>query len=248
MDNLNETVETTTQKEMTETKGKKKKKISYPTKDKINFAEIGVAPMKLEVLIPGIVIIVVCASLLSKFFVVDRFVAYSKLSSEVSSLQSRLDDANEKISSYGELEEEYSHYTYSGMTEEELILQDRKEVVELINHYILDKANVGSWSISGNEVNIPITGVTFQEIGGIVADLEQDEMVDHCEVVAASTSDEGVVYDSTTSDISALSGTSGATAQVTIYLVDDEDESVSADANSASSTEQTENTSESEVE
>ena len=230
---------------------KKVKKISYPTKDKINFADVGVAPMKLEVIVPGIVIIVVCAVLLSKFFVVDRLIAYNKLVSEVASLESRLDTANETIESYGELEKEYAHYTYSDMTEEELALQDRTEVVELINKYILNKANVGSWSISGNEVNIPITGVTFQEIGAIVADLEEDEMVEHCEVIAASTNDDGIVYDSSTSDITALSGTAGATAQVTIYLYDATDDSTSDTSQSTSDSDASQTSSdsaESEVE
>ncbi|MCR5544998.1 MAG: hypothetical protein K6F30_00775 [Lachnospiraceae bacterium] len=224
MDNVNETVEKTEVTEKQNKGDKKRKKVSYPTKDRINFAEVGTTPIKLEVVIPGIIVIVLCASLLSKFFVVDRLVAYNKLATEVNSLENRLSAAEETIASYGELEEEYSHYTYSGMTNDELVLQDRKAVVELINTYIISKANVGSWSITGNEVNIPITGVTFQEIGSIVAELEEDEMVDHCEVVAATTGDEGIVFDSETSDISSLSGTSNATAQVTIYLKDVETE------------------------
>ena len=238
MDNFNETLEEKV--EQKNTKGKILKKVSYPTKDKINFADVGVAPMKIEVLVPAIVLIIVCACLLSKFFVVDRLVAYNKLASEVSSLENRLDEANTKIESYGELEEEYSHYTYSGMTTEEMILQNRVDIVNLINKYILDKAEVGSWTISGNEVSIPITGVTFHEIGNIVAEIEEDSMVDHCEVIAASTNDNGIVYNSATSDISALSGTDGATAQVTIYLKDVETEDDTSDSTS-------ENTTESEV-
>lgn len=233
MDNLNETVAVEKKNEG----GRKLKKISYPTKDKINFADIGVAPMKMEILAPGIVIIVVFAFLISKFFVVDRLVAYNQLASEVSSLENRLEAANEKIESYGELEEEYAHYTYSGMTTEELVIQNRVDVVNLINKYILDKANVGSWTITGNEVSIPITGVTFQEIGSIVAELEEDALVDHCEVIAASTNDDGIIYNSATSDITALSGTSGATAQVTIYLKDVEQEGTTSDTAATNTTE-----------
>lgn len=235
MDNFNETVEEKV--EQNTTKGKIVKKVSYPTKDKINFADVGVSPMKMQVLVPAIVIIIACACLLSKFFVVDRLVAYNQLASEVNSLENRLEDANTKIASYGELEEEYSHYTYSDMRTEELILQNRVDIVNLINKYILDKAEVGSWTITGNEVSIPITGVTFQEIGSIVAEIEEDAMVDHCEVIAASTNDNGIVYNSATSDISELSGTDGATAQVTIYLKDVEQEDQASDSTSQNSTE-----------
>jgi hypothetical protein len=171
-------------------------------------------------MIPGVILILLFAFLISKFFVVDRLVAFNELSSEVSSLQNRLDTANEQIASYSDVEEKYSHYTYSGMTYDELALQNRMDVVNLINKYILNRAQVGSWTITGNEVNIPITGVTFQEIGSIVAEIEEDELVDHCEVIAASTNDDGIVYNSIASDISALQGTAGATGQVTIYLKD----------------------------
>ena len=75
------------------------------TKGYINFAEIGVTPMKPEILIPGIAVIVLFAVLISKFFVVDRLVAYNRLASEVSSLEQRLEEANEKIDSYSDVEE-----------------------------------------------------------------------------------------------------------------------------------------------
>ncbi|MBQ4300634.1 MAG: hypothetical protein II765_03770 [Lachnospiraceae bacterium] len=195
-------------------------KPSYPTKDKINFAEIDVTPMKIEVVAPAIVVIIIVACLLSKFLVVDRLIAYNKQAAEVASMESELQAAYDKIDSYSDMEEKYAHYTYSGMTPDEMALQDRVAVVELINKYILTKAEVGAWTITGNEVNIPITGVSFQEVGAIAAELEKDDMVDHCEVVAATTNDNGNVYNSSSSTITAVNGVGGATAQVTIYLND----------------------------
>ena len=195
-------------------------KPSYPTKDKINFAEIDVTPMKIEVVAPAIVVIIIVACLLSKFLVVDRLIAYNKQAAEVASMESELQAAYDKIDSYSDMEEKYAHYTYSGMTPDEMALQDRVAVVELINKYILTKAEVGAWTITGNEVNIPITGVSFQEVGAIAAELEKDDMVDHCEVVAATTNDNGNVYNSSSSSITVVNGVGGATAQVTIYLND----------------------------
>ena len=195
-------------------------KPSYPSKDKINFAEIDVTPMKIEVVAPAIVAIIIVACLLSKFLVVDRLIEYNKQAAEVASMESELQAAYDKIDSYSDMEEKYAHYTYSGMTPEEMALQDRVAVVELINKYILTKAEVGAWTITGNEVNIPITGVSFQEVGAIAAELEKDDMVDHCEVVAATTNDNGKVYNSSSSSITVVNGVGGATAQVTIYLND----------------------------
>ena len=201
-----------------ENKVKPKKKTVLPTKTQINFAYVGITPMKLSVIIPGVIVIVVCASLLSKFFVVDRIIEVSHLQSEVSSLQSQIDAEQAAIDEMGDIATQYAHYTWSGMTEEERQLADRMEAVDLIKKYVLKKARVGSYTISGNEIRLPITGVKFNEIGKIVSRLESDPLVDHCEVVAAASDDSGVVVDSGNNDVTVLGGDMEATAQVTIYL------------------------------
>lgn len=205
-----------------EEKTKKKpfeRKLVLPTKTQINFATVGLVPMKLSVVIPGIVLIILGAALLSKFFVVDRIVEVSRLQGEVASLQSQIDADNAAIDAMGDIATEYAHYTWSGMTDEEKSLADRMDAVELIEKYVRSEAKVGSYTISGNEISLPITGVTFNEIGHIVNKLERDPLVEHCEVVAAASDDEGgVVYDSDDVDMSIVGGDMEATAQVTIYL------------------------------
>ncbi|MCR4797982.1 MAG: hypothetical protein K5853_05970 [Lachnospiraceae bacterium] len=223
MDNMNQT--TAAEVETTEATQPKKKKIgvakkNYPTQDRINFAIIGVEQMKLTIMIPAIVLIVLAAGVFGKIFVADRFVKVSRLNGEVNELQTRIDTAKEEIASYGELEKEFAHYTYTDMTEDELRLQDREDVARLISKYVLNRALVGSWNVSENIVSLPITGVTFQEIGEIVADLEEDDMVEYCEVVAAATDDSGIVYSATEGESIQFTGNQDATAQVTIYLKD----------------------------
>ncbi len=209
--------------EEVKTKKKRKpfeKKLVLPTKTKINFAMVGITPMKLSVLLPGIVLIVVGASLLSKFFVVDRIMEVYALQGEVAGLQSQIDTEKAQIEEMGDIATQYAHYTWSGMTEEERHLSDRMDAVKLIDKYVRSEAIVGSYSISGNEISLPITGVTFSEIGYIVGRLEDDPLVDHCEVLAASSDDSGIVYDSENVDIASVRGDLEASAQVTIYLSD----------------------------
>ena len=208
-------------------KGRFERKLVLPTKTQINFATVGITPMKLSVLLPGIVLIIVGASLLSKFFVVDRIVEVSNLQSEVAGLQSQIDSDQAAIDEMGDIAVQYAHYTWSGMTEEERNLSDRMDALLLIDWYVRSKAKVGSYTISGNEISLPITGVTFNEIGTIVTNLENDRHVDHCEVVAAASDDSGQVYDSADTDVTMIGGDKEATAQVTIYLYDnpvDEDD------------------------
>lgn len=207
----------------TEEKTKKspfEKKLVVPTKTQINFAEVGVTHIKISVMLPAVVLIILGASLLSKFFVVDRLVEVSRLQGEVSYLQSQIDADQAAIDEMGDIATEYAHYTWSGMTEEERSLADRMDAVELIERYVRSEAKVGSYTISGNEISLPITGVTFNEIGHIVNRLESDPLVEHCEVVAAASDDSGVVYDSDALETTIVGGDLEATAQVTVYLND----------------------------
>ena len=196
------------------------KKLVLPTKTQINFATVGVTPMKVSVLLPGIVLIILGAAALSKFFVIDRIMEVSALQGEVAALQSQIDDEQAAIDAMGDIATEYAHYTWSGMTDEERTLADRMDAVKLIEDYVRSDAKVGSYTISGNEISLPITGVTFNEIGHIVNRLESDPLVEHCEVVAAASDDSSVIYNSESPDMTLVGGDMEATAQVTIYLND----------------------------
>ena len=220
MDNMNNTPVEDGQEEKNLKKSPFEKKLVIPTKSQINFATVGITPMKLSVVIPGIVLIIIGASLLSKFFVVDRIMEVSQLQGEVASLQSQIDAEQAAIDEMGDIAIQYAHYTWSGMTEEERSLADRMEAVALIKKYVLKKARVGSYSISGNEISLPITGVTFNEVGNIVNNLESDPRVEHCEVVAAASDDSSITYVSDDVDMTMVGGDMEATAQVTIYLSD----------------------------
>ena len=196
------------------------KKLVIPTKTKINFAMVGITPMKLSVVIPGVILIILGAALLSKFFVVDRIIEVAELQAEVDSIQSQIDEEEAAIAEMGDIATQYAHYTWSGMTDVERALADRMDAVELIQKYVLKKAKVGSYTISGNEISLPITGVTFNEVGHIVNSLEADPKVDHCEVVAAASEDASISYNTQDMDTTMVGGDMEATAQVTIYMAE----------------------------
>ncbi|MCR5097509.1 MAG: hypothetical protein K6B14_01020 [Lachnospiraceae bacterium] len=206
-----------------EKKTKKKpfeKKMAIPTKTQINFAYVDVTPMKLSVLIPGIVLIILGASLLSKFFVVDRIMEVSRLQSEVTSLQEQIATEQAAIDEMGDLATQYAHYTWSGMTTDERALATRMEAVALIKKYVLKKASVTGYTISGNEISLPITGVSFNDIGRIAGSLEEDPLVDHVEVIAAASDDGRIAFSGEMAGVTGQRDDMEATAQVTIYLVD----------------------------
>ena len=202
----------------TKTKGKapraKRARGHMPTKKDINLAVIGEQHTNVLVALPAILLILLAAALFSKFLVYDRLQEVAAAQREVAQLQDQLDAGYEELSDYAELTELYAHYTFSGMTEEELERIDRVEVLSLIGRLILPQAGVQDLTVSGNQMTLNMSGSTLQEINLLVQKLEADDIVDFCGVTTAVSKGEyeqydmPVVYDENTI----------VTARVIVYL------------------------------
>ena len=150
--------------------GKKSRKPSarnLPVKRSINLATTGEKPIQAKTAIPAIVLIIVAAILLSKFFVVDRLMDMYRAQSEVSSLQSQLADAYRQLSSFGSMTDEYAHYTYTGMTSEEMTRTDRGAVMDLLQRTVLPQASMSSWSLNGSILTLNIARGSLQDINSV---------------------------------------------------------------------------------
>ena len=172
------------------TKSKKQnrnKDIRMPVKQTINLADVGTKPIKVYVALPAILLIIAAAALLSKFAVVDRMVAVGNAEGQVAALRNELSAANEKLAGFGELSEQFAHYTYTGMTQEELTRVDRGEVVALIQRKVIPNVVLDNWSVSGNQLSMSIIGSSLQAINMLVQDLNTEAIVDYCTVRTAAT-------------------------------------------------------------
>ena len=75
---------------------------------------------------------------------------------------------------------------------------------------IFPKVTVSSWSVSGNQLTLPVTGENLSDINSLVQLLEKESIVDYCNVMTAMTdgsSEEQVQPDK-------------VTGQIVIYLLD----------------------------
>jgi hypothetical protein len=111
----------------------------------------------------------------------------SEAQREVAILQSRLTQSMERLDDFGELTQEYAHYTYSGMTSEEMNRTDRLAVLELMQRLVLPQAWVSTWSVQGNTLTLDITRGDLQDINLLAQQLNQDPLVDFCTVTTAAT-------------------------------------------------------------
>ncbi|MBQ2837908.1 MAG: hypothetical protein IJN31_05150 [Peptococcaceae bacterium] len=185
---------------------------TLPAKRTINLATVGEHKIAVKWAALGIVLIITAAVLFGKVAVADRFAALAEAEHQAAAVRAQLEEGYAQIEAYGALAEEYAHYTYSGMTEEELNRVNRVDAIALINRIVLPKAVVNSWTIQGNEMSLIIGDNTLQNINLIVQALEKDELVDFCIVTNAATEE--------TLRSSSLSGstTERVTAKITVYL------------------------------
>ncbi len=165
------------------------KTVRMPTKQSINLANVNSKPIKLYIALPAIILIIAAAVLLSKFAVVDRLMQVSAAEYRVATLRTELSAAYEKLASFDDLNEKYAHYTYSGMTAEELHRVDRCEVIALIQRVILPELIVDSWSVTGNQLTMSVTGSSLQTVNLMVQKLYEEPIVDYCTVRTASTTE-----------------------------------------------------------
>ena len=181
------------------------KRGKLPTKRSINLALTDEKPVNLKIGIPALILILLAAFAFGKFAVADRLVAVSRAEGQVSALQSELNMAYDKLNSFGELTELYAHYTYSGMTQDEVSRADRGSAIALIRRLILPRGEVSGWTLSGNTLTVNMTVKDLQTVNRTVQDIESDEHVSFCTVNTAATTDKN-------------SGAEAVNARVTIYL------------------------------
>ena len=156
-------------------------------KKQINLALAGQKKKHYFVAIPAIGAIVAAAGFLGKVAVADRLVEMGIQQSLASDLQRQVDDITDYIASFGDLQETYAHYTYQGLSQDELSYLNRPEVLKLMKEVIFPKVTVSSWSLSGNQLTLPVTGANLSDINALVQQLEDEKLVDYCNVMTAVT-------------------------------------------------------------
>ena len=158
-----------------------------PTKPDINFALVGVKKVRWWLALCVLVVILAAAAAIAKFLVLDRLAEVSAAEAEAAQVRSQLDACYERIGSYGELNDAYAHYTYSGMTEEELARVDRVAVMDLLERVVFPRTAANAWTLNGNRLTLSIEGDSLQDVNVTVQQLLADELVSYCEVNTAAT-------------------------------------------------------------
>ena len=185
-----------------------------------NLAEVDKKTIDLRIAIPAILLILAAAFVFSKFAVADRLIAVSRAEGEVAAVQRELDAAYRRLDSFGELTELYAHYTFSGMTDEEIHRTDRAEILNLLRNVILPDVAVDAWNVKGNVLNVTMTADTLEDINRNVQKINGNELVDFCTVNNAKTNENRRTVTGGGREETIIE--TSVTAQVVAYLNPDE--------------------------
>ena len=160
-----------------------------PTKREINLAGVTEKGMDIKTAAAAIVLIIVAATIFSIFGVGGRFAKLAAAEREAADAQRQLDQAYETLAGYEMTQEEYAHYTFENMTEEELSQVEREDVLRLLDAKVIGRCEVEYWSVSDNVLQLRIVGSTLEQVNRILQDLISDDLVSYGTVSMAQKED-----------------------------------------------------------
>ncbi len=166
-----------------------KKKVVYPTKTHVNLVKAEVSKRTTALEVGLFVVFVVLLAIAAKFAVVDPLMSASASTSELSQAQKQLDELKTANADYSELTDKYARYVVAGMTEEELGLANRDEIIDLLKTKVMNATYLSSVKVSKNTITIVCAGVGLQDVSGLVQSLETDKRVSHVTVSTAQSKD-----------------------------------------------------------
>ena len=156
-----------------------------PTKKEINLAGVGVKKIDVKTAVIAIILILGASAAFSVFAVGARYAKLFKAESEAAEAQSKLDKAYKTLAGYDITREQYAHYTFENMTDEELTQAERTDVLALLDEKVIGRCDVEYWSVSENVLKVRVVGSTLEEVNRILQSLNESELVSYSVVSTA---------------------------------------------------------------
>lgn len=138
-------------------------------------------------LIPLLLALAALAGVFGKFAVADRLAQVNRAEAELHTLQQQRSELEAATADYAALQEEYSRYSVSWMSEEEKSLVPRSDMLALIGAELIPNSQVLRFSSSGNLLSVELGGITLEDTSSIVQRLYQLPNVVNVSVYTASS-------------------------------------------------------------
>lgn len=156
-----------------------------PTKTYINLLPYKKQSFSLKKNLPLLILIILLLVVVGKFLIYDRLAVLLVENNRIATMKEELANTNRQIDSLRDLEDEYAHYTTSGMTSEELGRVDRVQAMKLIDKAFLDGNISRSWNLTGNIMTLQVSGPSLSELNQLALELEERPIVERCVISSA---------------------------------------------------------------
>ncbi len=136
-------------------------------------------------LIPLVLVLIIAAGVFAKFGIMDQLDKKTAAYNELAVQQELLAQVNSKLVGYDELEAQYGRYSYGWMSDTEVNLVSRMDVLKLVESKISPKATIENLAVNNNVLTLNIHGITLKEASAMVKSLESSDLVQSATVYSA---------------------------------------------------------------
>lgn len=155
-----------------------------PVKNTMNFVhhQSSFNPKKV---VPVAVALVLVMALFAQFGILAPMAKKTQAYTELAQKQEQLAAVNTRLAGYDELAMEYGRYSYGWMSDSEVNLVSRMDVLNLTEKYISNKAIIDNLAVNNNVLTLNIHGITLEEASAMVKKLETNALVKSASVYNA---------------------------------------------------------------
>ena len=163
----------------------------YPSKTRINLvAQEGKKEQNVTAIAIFVLFLVALAAF-TKFMVIDQMAKVNAAEATYQSAEDQLTALKTANADYAEVRAEYTRFGNSYMTENELSLQDRAAMLEVIDQKLSGRTGIQNVSISGNVASLSVTADTTGDISAVVEELRACDIVSFVNVSVVTNSEAG---------------------------------------------------------
>jgi len=170
---------------------KASKPVKIPSKKGINLARKDDEAKKKKTTIILASIAVVVLAVVVKFGVVDLLVELNAAKSAYDEVHVQKVALEESLADYNEVLLEYRTYSMDWLdndTSGRYVSVSRRSVLDMVETMVMPKGNVSSFSVSGDNLSISMSGLNLKQISLLCQELETVDFVKSATVNSASTS------------------------------------------------------------
>jgi len=166
-----------------------KAKGKYPSKTTINLLPEDRTKKKNTTAVVVFLLFMVGLALFTKFLVIDKINELNDAKREYLDLQAEVEALKEYNADYDEVLDEYNHHGVAYLSNEEIVIQSREKVLDLIDSEINASNGIAEITVKDNVADITMESVTLSDVATVVGALEESEIVQY---VLVDTADSNV--------------------------------------------------------